>query len=269
MCRVLNVSKSAFYAWLNRPVSNLFKEDEALKPMISNIFSDSRETYGARRVRQELRKEGYQVSRARVGKLMKHLNLKCKASKKYKATTNSKHALPVYPNLLNREFNVSGPNKAYVGDITYIWTEEGWMYLAVLIDLYSRMVVGWSMSKRMKANLVVSALEMAVKKRSPLKGLIVHSDRGSQYASHAYQRLISKYDFQCSMSRKGNCWDNAPAESFFKTLKSDLIYHVRFKTREEAEAAIFEYIEVFYNRQRQHSNLNYLTPVEYEEANAA
>ncbi len=221
MCRVLYVSKSAFYAWLHRPVSNLLQEDEILKPIILNIFNDSLQKYGARRIRKELLKKGHKVSRARAGKLMKSLNLKCKAAKKYKATTNSKHSLPVYPNLLNREFNVSDPNKAYVGDITYIWTEEGWLYLAVLIDLYSN------------------------------------------------QRLISKYDFQCSMSRKGNCWDNAPAESFFKTFKSDLIYHARFKTREEAEAAIFEYIEVFYNRQRQHSSLDYLTPVEYEEANAA
>lgn len=269
MCRVIGVSKSSYYSWLKSPVSDLAKEDKVLKPLMKSIFDDSRQTYGARRISRQLKKDGNRVSRARVRRLMKELNLRCKASKKYRATTNSKHSLPVFSNLLDRQFDVSEPNRVYVGDITYIWTEEGWLYLAVLIDLYSRAVVGWSMSARMKSSLVVDALEMAVKKRSPKSGLILHSDRGSQYASRRYQSLISKHDFLCSMSRKGNCWDNAPAESFFKTLKSDLVYHHRFKTRSEAEAAIFEYMEVFYNRQRQHSVLDYLAPIEYEEANAA
>jgi len=268
MCRVMAVSKSSYYHWLKSPVSDLAREDEVLKPLIKSIFEDSRQTYGARRICRKLKKEGRRISRSRVRRLMKEMSLRAKASKKYRATTNSKHSLPVFPNLLNRQFDVSEPDTVYVGDITYIWTEEGWLYLAVLIDLYSRTVVGWSMSARMKSNLVVSALEMAVKQRTPPPGLILHSDRGSQYASHAYQDQISKHGFQCSMSRKGNCWDNAPAESFFKTLKSDLVYHHRFRTRAEAEQAIFEYIEVFYNRLRQHSSLDYASPMEYEKAYA-
>ena len=225
---------------------------------------ESRATYGARRIRHALISQGFSISRKRVGKLMKQQQLACKTKRKFKFTTDAKHPLPIAPNLLQRDFTVSQPNQKYVGDITYIWTQAGWLYLAVVIDLFSRRVVGWSMNKRMKATLVNDALLMALWKRKPNRGLIWHTDRGSQYASYSHRKILVGHGIVQSMSRKGDCFDNAVAESFFHTLKTELTHHMHFKTREEAKQAIFEYIEIFYNRKRIHSANDYCSPEEYE-----
>jgi putative transposase len=236
-----------------------------LSEKVKTSHENSRETYGARRIVKDLVADDEVISRTRAGRLMKQQDLKSKSKRKFKATTNSNHKHPVAPNLLDRQFQVERPDSVYAGDITYIWTDEGWLYLAVLIDLYSRAVVGWAMSERMTAKLANDALMMAVWKRKPNKGLMVHSDRGSQYASGLYQETIKEHGLICSMSRKGNCWDNAPSESFFHTLKVELVHHRRYRTRQEAKQDIFEYIEVFYNRQRRHSTIGYHTPLGYEQ----
>jgi putative transposase len=248
MCDMMEVSCSAFYDWLKRPESARSLEDRRLSEKVKKSHEKSRETYGARRIVKDLVEDDELISRTRVGRLMKQQDLKSKSKRKFKATTNSKHNHPVAPNLLDRKFQVERPDTVYAGDITYISTDEGWLYLAVLIDLYSRAVVGWAMSDRITAELANDALVMAVWKRKPNKGLMVHSDRGSQYASGLYQKTIKKHGFICSMSRKGNCWDNAPSESFFHTLKVEMIHHRRYRTRQEAKQDIFEYIEVFYNQ---------------------
>lgn len=264
MCDMMEVSQSAYYDWLKRPESARSLEDRRLGEKVKKIHEQSRKTYGARRIRQELVEAGQSISRRRVGRLMKQQALKSKSQRKFKATTNSNHDRPVAPNRLDRNFLVDQPNTVYVGDITYIPTDEGWLYLAVFIDLYSRAVVGWSMSERMTAGLANNALMMAIFKRRPPEGLMVHSDRGSQYASDLYQKTITDHGFICSMSRKANCWDNAPSESFFHTLKTELTHHRRYQTRQKAKQDIFEYIEVFYNRQRRHSTIGYQTPLGYE-----
>lgn len=267
MCDMMDVSQSAYYDWLKRPESVRSLEDKRQGEKVKEFHEKSRETYGARRIREDMIEDGEPISRTRAGRLMKQQGLESKSRRKFKATTNSKHGRPVAPNLLGREFLIDQPNTVYAGDITYIPTDEGWLYLAVMIDLYSRVVVGWAMSERMTAQLVDDALMMAVWKRKPPKGLMVHSDRGSQYASDLYQATIKDHDFICSMSRKGNCWDNAPSESFFHTLKTELTHHRRYQTRQEAKQDIFEYIEVFYNRQRRHSTIGYQTPWGYEKEN--
>lgn len=235
-------------------------------PMIKNIFEESRGIYGTRRIRRRLMQMGKAVSRKRIARLMKSAQLYCKTKRRFKVTTNSRHNHPISPNLLKRQFSVSKPNQYWVGDITYIPTDQGWLYLATVIDLYSRQVVGWSMSNRMQATLVNDALLMAVWKRKPAKGLIWHTDQGSQYASKSHRNLLGDHHIRQSMSRKGNCWDNAVAESFFHTLKIELTHHHRFKTREEAKDVIFEYIEVFYNRIRTHSANDYASPVDFEKS---
>ena len=265
MCRVMSVSRSGFYEWLSRPESNRSQEDQALKADIRVIHEKNRQLYGERRIKDDLADMGKTVSRKRIGRLMKEEGLECKAKRKFKATTDSSHNKPVADNLLKRDFDREQPDQAYTGDITYIPTREGWLYLSVFIDLCSRAVVGWSMGSRMTATLVTDSLEMAMWKRRPGAGLLVHSDRGSQYVSDRYQKLLNDNDFTCSMSRKGNCWDNAVAESFFHTLKTELVHHEDFQTREEAKQAIFEYVEVFYNRQRKHSTNGYLAPFKYEQ----
>ena len=265
MCRVMSVSRSGYYEWLSRPASKRSQEDQALKADIREIHEKSRKSYGERRIKDDLADLGKTVSRQRIGRLMKEEGLACKTKRKFKATTDSNHNKPVADNLLKRDFNREQPDQAYVGDITYVPTREGWLYLSVFIDLCSRAVVGWSMDSRMTATLVTDSLEMAMWKRRPEAGLLVHSDRGSQYVSERYQKLLTDNEFVCSMSRKGNCWDNAVAESFFHTLKTELIHHEDFQTREEAQQAIFEYIEVFYNRQRKHSTNGYLAPFKYEQ----
>ena len=264
MCSLMGVSRSGYYEWQGRPPSNHTLENQRLGAKVKDIFDKSRHVYGARCIREELIKEGETVGRNRIKKLTNQQDLQCKTKKKFKATTDSNHNHRVAPNLLNRQFDVQGPDQVYVGDITYISTLEGWLYLAVFIDTFSRSVVGWRMSDRIKADLTCGSLLMAIWKRKPLKGLMVHSDRGSQYASGKFQNLLEEYGFICSMSRKGDCWDNASAKSFFHTLKTELVNHCRFENREEARQAIFEYIEVFYNRQRAHSSIGYLSPMEYE-----
>lgn len=267
MCDVLEVSTSAYYDWVDRPDSQHQQEDQRLSEKIKDCHQASRGVYGARRLCEDLREAGEVISRARVERLMKEQGLASKVKQRFKATTDSSHDLPVFPNHLNRQFEAAAPDQAYVGDITYIPTQEGWLYLAVLVDLYSRAVVGWAMASHMKASLVNDALLMATFKRRPKAGLVVHSDRGSQYASKLYQKTLNRHQFVCSMSRKGNCWDNAPAESFFHTLKTELCHHERYVTRAQAKQAIFEYIEVFYNRKRRHSTIGYVAPLKYEQMN--
>jgi len=264
MCRIIQVSRSGYYEWLSNPEGSRAKKDKNLISMIKLIFEEGRGNYGSRTIKKKLEREGEFISRRRIIRLMRQADLRCKTKRKFKSTTDSKHNLPVAPNLLNRNFEIDQPNFCYVGDITYIATNEGWLYLATVIDLYSRKIVGWSMADNMKADLVNNALLMAIWQRKPRKGLIWHTDRGSQYASNSHLKIIRQHGIIQSMSRKGNCWDNAVAESFFHTLKNELIYQTKFKTREEAKNVIFEYIEVFYNRIRSHSNNDYLSPVEYE-----
>lgn len=264
LCRFMAISRSRYYDWLNAPKTEREKENEQLLAILTALFQKGRRTYGTRRLKKEFAKLGHVVSRRRIGRLMNQAGLACKTKKKFKATTDSKHNKPIAPNLLDRQFTVSQPDRYYVGDITYIATEEGWLYLAVVIDLFSRKVVGWSMDSRMKAKLVNNALLMALWKRKPEKRLIWHTDRGSQYASDSHRAILREHHVVQSMSRKGNCWDNSVAESFFHTLKTELIHHCQFRTREEAKRAIFEYIEVFYNRERLHSANDYLSPVDYE-----
>ena len=261
----MKVSRSSYYEWLDNPGSEKANQDKELIEMIKPIFDKGRKTYGSRRIKKSLAQNNVIVSRRRIVRLMAEANLICKTKRKFKATTDSKHNKPIAPNLLARKFTVSQPNRYYVGDITYIPTDEGWLYLATVIDLYSRKIVGWSMSSNMKAELVNDALLMALWKRKPTKGLVWHTDRGSQYASDSHLKIIKQHQIIQSMSRKGNCWDNAVAESFFHTLKTELTHQQKFKTREEAKYVIFEYIEVFYNRIRMHSANGYLSPTEYEE----
>lgn len=264
MCKVLQVSRSGYYHWLKEGEPERVKNDNFLQQKIKIIHSENRHNYGTRRIKFALEKEGVNVSRRRIGRLMKQAELVCKAKRKFKMTTDSNHSLPIAENLLNRQFSPTQQDVCYVGDITYIHTNEGWLYLAVVIDLYSRRVVGWSMSEQMKASLVNEALLMAIWQRKPKRGLIWHTDRGSQYASHSHRDLCKLYGIKQSMSRKANCWDNAVAESFFHTLKVELVHEMKFANRDEAKKAIFEYIEVYYNRKRMHSANNYLSPVEYE-----
>jgi putative transposase len=266
MCRVFEVSRSGYYEWLSRPLSQRKQQDSALKAKIHQHHKEGRATYGARRIQKKLAGTDDTVSRRRINRLMTEEGLECKTRRKFKATTYSNHGMPVAPNVLNRNFSAEKMDQKYVGDITYIPTREGWLFLAIFIDLCSRTVVGWSMDSRMQTSLVNDALNMAIRKRDPDKGLLVHSDRGSQYASTGFQKLLKQHNYRCSMSRKGNCWDNAPSESFFHTLKTELTHHEDFKTREEAKQAIFEYIEVFYNRVRLHSSNYYMSPVDYESA---
>ena len=266
MCKILKVDRTSYYSWV-RAGSVIDKNDKELNKLIEHLFHQSRQTYGTRRIKALLlQNEGLILSRRHIGKIMKKLELSVKGKRKFKInTTDSNHSLPIANNILNRDFYAGKANQKYVGDITYIPTNEGWLYLATVIDLYSRKIVGWSMSNSMKTTLVNDALLMALKQRSPNKGLIWHTDRGSQYASYEHRDLLQSYGIIQSMSRKGNCWDNAVAESFFHTLKTELIYHQKFQTKAQANQAIFEYIEVFYNRQRIHSANNNLSPVAFEE----
>lgn len=265
MCRVLEVSPAGYYRWRARPQSQRAKENERLLEKIRAIYAESRQNYGSPKIYRKLRQDGEECNHKRVERLMKEHEMRAKRVRKFKATTHSKHTLPVAENLLNREFQPAAPDQAWAGDITYVWTEEGWLYLAVFIDLFSRMVVGWSMSERMTTELVEAALRMGVARRGGRAPLLVHTDRGSQYASASFRRLVEQVFSLQSMSRKGNCWDNAVAESFFSALKLELVHHERFQTRREATMATFDYIEVFYNRSRIHSATGYLSPAEYEE----
>ena len=268
MCKVLKVDRSSYYHWIKAGCV-IKKEDIQLNNLIEAIFIQGRKNYGTRRIQDKLKElYGLLVSRKRISNIMKSLGLKVKMKRRYKNTTDSNHNLPIAPNILNRDFYASAPDVKYVGDITYISTGEGWLYLATVIDLYSRKVVGWSMNDTMKVSLVNDALSMAIKHRNPSRGLIWHTDRGSQYASYAHKDLLLEHGIVQSMSRKGNCWDNAVAESFFKTLKSDLVYQTYFYTKNQAKREIFEYIEFYYNRVRSHSYLGNLSPSRFEEINS-
>jgi putative transposase len=264
MCRVLEVSPSGLYAWACRTESDRARANRELVSKIRIAFDKSRKTYGSPRMTTELVEAKVRCSENRVARLMRVNGIRAIGKRKYRATTHSKHAHPVAENLLNREFSVDRPNAVWLSDITYIWTSEGWLYLAAVMDLYSRLSVGWSMGSRVNADLTLDALCQGIHRRKVRPDLMHHSDRGSQYASGDYQELIKKTRMICSMSRKGDCWDNAPMESFFATLKAELVYRERFKTRQEAKAKIFEYIEVFYNRQRRHSSLGNQSPVDFE-----
>ena len=264
MCEMLEVNRSGYYAHKNAEPTAHENEDQRLTTLIIKSFNESNHRYGAARIQADLRDWGEKVSRRRIRRLMIKAGLICKTTKKVKATTNSKHNEAISPNLLNRNFKVNEPNKVWVGDITYIWTDEGWFYLATVIDLFSRKVVGWSMADHMRTSLVNEAMQMAIWQRKPPKGLIWHTDRGSQYASKEHRALLAQHGIVQSMSRKGNCWDNAVAESFFHTLKTELVFHERYQTREQARASIFEYIAVFYNRKRRHSANNLMSPANFE-----
>lgn len=266
MCETLEVSPAGYYAWLRRPPSLQAQRREALLARIQGIHAQVQRRYGSPRVHAELAARGEACSVNTVAKLMRNNEIRAKSARKFRCTTDSNHPLPVARNVLDRQFDPEGPNESWVADVTYIPTREGWLYLAIVEDLYSRKVVGWSMAATMESRLVVDALESAVKRRLPGEGLVAHSDRGSQYASEHYQRLLGKYGIACSMSGVGQCWDNAPAESFFASLKKELTHHEDYQSREEARASIFEYIEVFYNHQRLHSTLGYVTPAAYEQS---
>ena len=270
MCRVIGASRSGYYRWKIQPQSKRQQENEKILIEIKESHKNSRRAYGSPRITVELQAKGMKCGENRVAMLMKIHGIVGKATKKFKATTNSKHALPVAENLLKQNFAAEKPNTAWVSDITYVWTSEGWLYLAVILDLFSRQVVGWAMSDRLTSGVVVKALYQAIGRRPPSSGCILHSDRGIQYASTDFRDVLSAYGFIQSMSRKGNCYDNAVAESFFHTLKTEHVYDYRYETRAEARQSIFDYIEMFYNRQRRHSALGYQSPVSFElEAMAA
>jgi transposase InsO family protein len=269
MCRVLKVSRSGYYDWRGRPPSDREQANVQLAADVQRVFTEHKGRAGAPRITQHLREEGQAVGKNRVASVMQAERLRAKAARRYKATTNSNHNLPVAKNLLEQDFTADAPNCKWVSDITYVATDEGWLYVAVVLDLYSRLVVGWAMSERMTATLVCDALRMALWRRKMPTGVIVHSDRGSQYCSADHQRLLRDNHLLCSMSKKGDCYDNAAMESWNHSLKVEAIHGERFVTREMAKAQVFEYIEVYYNRKRLHSRLGYLSPETFEARQAA
>ncbi|QDU21899.1 Integrase core domain protein [Urbifossiella limnaea] len=269
LCRVLEVSRSGFYAWRSREPSHAEVRREELTEQVATIHAEVKGRYGSPRVHAELVSRGHECCVNVVAEVMREAGIAAKTTRKFRQTTDSNHPHPVAENVLDRQFDPEEPNTSWVADVTYIPTREGWLYLAVVEDLFSRMVVGWAMAATMTSRLVVDALEMAVADRlggSSVPALVAHSDRGSQYASEHYRRRLAEEGITCSMSRRGNCWDNAPMESFFASLKKELVHHEDYATREEARASIFEYIEAFYNRVRRHSSLGYVAPAEYERA---
>jgi len=264
MSRVFNVSASGYYAWLDRPLSKRAQEEARLEIEIRAADKRTRQSCGPERLQKDLSEHGVKAGICRIKRIRKKLGIRCKQKKKFKATTDSKHAHPVADNLLNQQFETTAPGKIWTTDITYIPTDEGWLYLAGHKDLYSGELVGYAMGSRMTKALVIQSLFRAVAAKRPAKGLIHHSDRGSQYCSPKYRKLLEQFGMTASMSRKGNCYDNAPMESFWGTLKQELVHHRRYSTRQEAIREITEYIEVFYNRQRRQARLGYLAPVAYE-----
>jgi len=266
MCRLLRVSASGYYAWRHRPDSTRMRENRKLLGEIGTIHAKSTGTYGSLRVRAELLDKGHDCGRHRVARLMRTAGIQGIPKRRFRRTTKSSPALPVVPNLLAQDFTAAEPNQRWVADITYIRTGEGWLYLAVVLDLYSRKVVGWSLSPRLQRDLVLEALKMAIGRRPPLPGLIHHSDRGSQYASHDFQKLLRDHGIACSMSGAGNCYDNAVVESFFALLKRERVYRQTYRTRAEATTDIFQYIEIFYNRERRHSCASLMSPEQFETA---
>lgn len=264
MCSMLSVSPSGYYDWKNRTPSKRFLENQKLTMRIKEIFDEEKSRAGAERIAKRLKFEKWLVSKRRVANIMRHNGWRAKAAKKFKATTNSNHKLPVAPNLLNQNFNAAKPNEKWVSDITYIWTDEGWLYLATVMDLFSRKLIGWSLSERMTTKLVADALMTALWNRKMPKKVIVHSDRGSQYCSFEYQALLRENTLICSMSKRGDCYDNAAMESWNHSFKVEAIHGEKFKTRDDAKKHVFEYIEVYYNRKRLHSTLGFLSPELFE-----
>jgi len=264
MCEALEVSASGYYAWACRPDSPTKEWRQELLGAIEEVHAQVKGRYGSPRMTAELKARGYECSENTVAELMRWQGIRARRAKRFVRTTDSNHRLPVAPNVLDRDFDPEGPNERWCADITYIPTHEGWLYLAVVEDLFSRLIVGWSMDASMESRLVVDALEMAIQRRRPEAGLLAHSDRGSQYASDHYQRALRAEGITCSMSEVGQCWDNAPMESFFGRLKCELEPGPMFATRDQARAEIFEYLEVFYNRVRRHSSLGFLSPEEFE-----
>lgn len=264
MCQLFSVSRGGYYAWLHYTPSNRMLANQRLDEEISFIFTDNKSRYGAPRVTRELNKKGMACTHKRVAKRMRVMDLKAVAKRKFKVTTDSEHTKPVFENILNRDFKTTHVNQKWAGDITYVSTAEGWLYLAVIIDLHSRAVIGWSMSERMTKQLVCNALFMALFNRKFPKGVIVHTDRGSQYCSIKYRAIMANNKLVGSMSRRGNCWDNAISESFFHTLKVELIHQNKYLNREQAHRSIFQYIEGYYNKKRMHSSIDYKTPHEVE-----
>ena len=267
MCEVLSVSISGYRAWKRGGKLNRKRlTDTQLLTLIRAIDKELKNAYGSPRMTMELRARSFPASKPRVERLMRANGIRARHKRRYKATTDSKHSLPVAKNLLDRDFTPVAPNQVWTADMTYIWTDEGWLYLSIVIDLFNREVVGWSIKPRMTTDIVLDALTMAWFRRKPVPGLMHHSDRGSQYASHAFQARLKEYGMVCSMSRKGNCWDNAPTESFFNSLKNERVHSTRYHTRAEATADLFDYIEPFYNRKRLHSTLGYASPKKFLEA---
>lgn len=266
MCRALGVTPQGYSQWSKRAVrrEHREREDRRLRDRIRIAHAESRRTYGRKRVTKELRERGLSIGEKRVGRLMKLEKLQAKAARKFKVTTDSRHHHPIAPNILARDFNADAPNQKWAGDITYLWTGEGWLYLAVVMDLYSRRIVGWALKERLGSALVCAALQMAVKHRGRF-GTLCHFDRGTEYASDVFQALLRRCGFRCSMSRKGNCWDNAVVESFFHSLKVEAVHGETFRTRDEARRAVLGWLEGFYNTTRRHSSLGYLSPREFEQ----
>jgi len=264
LCRVMHVTRSGYYAWQRREPSERQKQDETLLDSIRQFFERSKRTYGSPRILRDLREAGLACGKHRVARLMRQSGLRSVIAPRFRTTTDSRHSLPVAQNLLDRDFAAPAANRKWASDITYLGTGQGWLYLAVVLDLFSRRVVGWSMQATLDRSLVLGALESAFGHRRPEAGLIHHSDRGSQYASADFQARLKGQGVLCSMSRRGNCWDNAAVESFFGTLKQELVNRCRFVTRQQARQEVFEYIEVWYNRQRRHSSLGYVSPAEFE-----
>jgi transposase InsO family protein len=264
MSEIFGVSKSGYYAWRNRDNSEKEAKELKLLRAIEDVHRSSRKNYGSPRIFNQLIGMGHKVGKTKVEKTMKKHGIRAKTKRKFRHTTDSKHHLPVAPNLLERNFSPEKPNQTWASDLTYVWTKEGWLFLAVIVDLFSRQVVGWSLDKTMTKELVCSALRQAYFRRKPGTGLVFHSDRGSQYCSKEFRAQLKQYQMLQSQSRKANCWDNACVESFFHTLKTEMIYHEDFETRDEARRAIFEWVEAFYNRQRIHSTLGYKSPVDFE-----
>jgi putative transposase len=265
MCRVLEVSESGYHAWHGRAPSPRAQENARLSVEIKAAHERTRQTYGAERLQVELADHGVKVGVHRIKRIRRELGLVCRQKRRFKATTNSRHRLPVAPNLLDRQFAVAAPNRVWVADLTYLATDEGWLYLAGLKDLFDGELVGYALGERMTQDLVMKALFRAVAGRRPQKGLLHHSDRGGQYCAHEYQKLLRGFDMQVSMSRKGDCWDNSPMESFWGSLKTELVHHRRFATREEARREVTEYIEVFYNRMRKQARLGFLSPAAFRQ----
>lgn len=264
MCHRLQVSRSGFYAWRKRPESKRRRQDRKLVVEIQAVHEENRRVYGSPRIHAELRARGHRAGHNRVARLMRENGIQARGKRRFSQTTDSHHRLPVAPNVLGRDFVCDRPNQKWAGDITYLWTREGWLYLAVLLDLYSRHVVGWAASSRIDGSLTLRALKMAICARSPVAGLLHHSDQGKQYACQVYRGILKGHGIQCSMSRKGDCWDNAMVESFIGTLKTEIAHHADWRNRLEAVSDLFKYLEVFYNRKRRHSALGFLSPAEYE-----